>query len=389
MQRRVNVRRRIVIASAVCSILLFIFTTPVISGILTFLAPPASLQNVKIIQSIDSVKLTWNIIDSPNVKSYTVKVNERIEEIAKDKAEYGITANDTFVDNSESANISIQSNDFIGRQSQPIVFEITRITETSPLKTYEETKGGDISAIRGGQSALLLAIIVSILLSIFAGWIFQFKIKTVKEGLLVGYVGIVNFSYLFIALSFLFGSELPLGRFVLSVLLSVGFYILSYLIYLTVNILYNSLSYELPLEQAAKASQFIFSLIASYLLLIAFFSSEYRLFDKTLFVSLFVGYYSLASISMLKNIKVKDAMWRTISITMVIVFAIFVISIWPIHYIYGILAIAVIYYILLSISLENRHTLTKYTWVEYGVLLSLVFFLFVLTSNWGINGSLL
>jgi hypothetical protein len=391
MQKRVNIRRRIIIASLICSVMLFIFTTPLVSGLISFVLPPASVENVRIRQTVEDIGLSWKGMgEQGNIKSYTITINgNRAEEISRDVDNYVTKVEEVFVDNSEQAQISIQSNDYISRQSSPITFDIKRITESSTLKTFEDVQGVGTNRTGTSETALIVAIGLSVVLSIFTAWIFLFKVRSTKEIILVTYVGFINFSYLFITLSLLYGSDLPVSRFFLSALISIGFYIFFYLLFLTVNILYNSLSYELPLEQAAKAAQFIFSLIAAYLLLIVVFSGDYRLLDKVIVISFFVGFYSLASITMLKNIKFKDAFLRTLSITMVIVFAIFVISIWPVNFIYGILAIAVIYYILLSISLENRHTLTKYTWVEYAVLLGLILSLFLLTSTWGINGTML
>lgn len=371
--------------------MLFIFTTPLVSGLISFILPPASVENVRIQQTIEDITLSWDGMEEQgNIKSYTIIINgNRFEEVSRDVDNYVTKAEEVFVDNSDEAQIAIRSNDYISRQSSPITFDIKRITESSTLKTFEDIKGTGTSRTGTSETALIVAIGLSVVLSIFTTWIFLFKVRSIKEIILVLYVGVVNFSYLFITLSLLYGSEVPVGRFFLSALISVGFYIFFYLLFLTVNILYNSLSYELPLEQAAKAAQFIFSLIAAYLLLIVVFSGEYRLLDKTVVMAFFIGFYSLSSIIMLKNIKFKDAFLRTLSITMVIMFAIFVISMWPVNFIYGILAIAVIYYILLSISLENRHTLTKYTWVEYTVLLGLILSLFLLTSTWGINGTML
>lgn len=391
MQKRVNIRRRIIIASLICSILLFIFTTPIVSGLISFVLPPTSLENVRIQQTTEEISITWKKkVEESNIKSYTISINgNRKEEVSRDVDNFVMKAGEVFVDNLDEAQISIQSNDYISRQSSAITFDIKRITESSPLKTFEDIKGVGTDKSGSNETALVVAIGLSIVLSMFTAWIFLFKVKNIKEIILVMYVGLINFSYLFITLSLLYGAELPFSRFILSAVISIGFYIFFYLMFLTVNILYNSLSYELPLEQAAKAAQFIFSLIAAYLLLIVVFSGEYRLLDKTIFIASFIGFYSLSSIIMLKNITFKDAFLRTLSITMVIIFAIFVISMWPINFIYGILAIAVIYYILLSISLENRHTLTKYTWVEYAVLLGLILSLFLLTSTWGINGTML
>ncbi len=224
---------------------------------------------------------------------------------------------------------------------------------------------------------------------LLTAFVFKFKLTNFKQKILLFYPSIVLIPYVILSISFLVSETTEFSRFVLSALFSVVFYIVTYFVLLTTNILYTSTYVTIPLEQAARAAQFIFSLLSSYLVLILFFGASFNFFQKSILILPFIFYLSYSSILLLAEVKSFDATIKALTISLTIWISIFIFSIWPINYIFAILAVAVCFYILLSMSLEVRSNLNRYVWAEYGVLILLILILLIISSNWGINGTLI
>ncbi len=202
------------------------------------------------------------------------------------------------------------------------------------------------------------------------------------------YPSIAILPYLILTLSILLTIGSPINKFIFSAGLSVGYAILTYLLILTSNILNGSLQISLPLEQAAKATQFIFSLISSYLMMVFILGANLQISMRLLYIIPFIFYFSYSGIWFLKGISSKQIFVKAIGVTMTMGLAIVVLSIWPIQSAYSILSAAVIYYILLNVALENRPKLGKNIWIEYIFLATLIVLLLFTNSVWGINGAI-
>lgn len=170
--------------------------------------------------------------------------------------------------------------------------------------------------------------------------------------------------------------------------LTLFFVVLIYFILLDVNIINISQKLEMPLEQAGRAAQFIFTLLSSYTVLILFFGADFNFFEKLLIIISFIFLITFLSLYSPRGANGLQSIIKSSSISLSIALSIFVLSIWPVNFVYAILAIAVIYYILLSLGMEFRTRLPKQVYYEYFTLVAIVIFLLLINSVWGILGTI-
>ena len=175
------------------------------------------------------------------------------------------------------------------------------------------------------------------------------------------------------------------------IVLLIGFGIFLYLLLLTANILNGSVIYKIPLGQAGKASQFIFSLIGTYFLINYSIISEGFGTSKILFLICmtlpFIAYWSFANVWILQ-LSFKQTIISAIVITLVMLLSLTSLYIWPVPSIYYTVINTIIFYVLLNIALETRQKIGNAFWVEYYVLLALCIGALILLSSWGINGTI-
>jgi len=382
-QKKQNIiRRKILFASFLISIVLFSLITPIISWIDDIVTSPTAVTNLEVVQEGQRISMSWDSNTDFDFSNYLLQVGENARELASDKQ------NEIFNVEEFPVEVSFFSVDWLGTSSRAINFTIEQQDTSAPQVTEYNIQEVGAASTSNIYIQTGIVLVLSIFLSFF---VFNFKIPSIKSAVLILYPSLATFPLILFAVSLLSYEEINnFVEFFLSVAFGLIFFIVTYFIFLTVNILRVSLEVELPLEQAAKASQFIFSLVAAYIILIVFFGSELSFLEKNAVILPFISYYTFAAIQMLKGVSLQQATARTFAITLTIFLSIFVFSIWPsTGYVFPILAIAVCYYILLSIALEVRKHIAKYFWLEYVSLIALVTLLIILNSSWGINGTLI
>jgi len=381
---KVSVRGRVVIASFALALILFVLTTPLLSWFGDVFSKPSAPGNIRVEQTNNILDINWNRSEDFDASKYIIELNSQEFEV------------DSNVDNSRQeieeypVNLSIYTKDIFGLEST----EITHTFAQPEIKDFVNEVNLNTLTSSAAFSSLeifIYSFLIGLLTVFLTVYIYGFIVDNFKSLVLSLYPAVICFPLLLFMISFLNTEETEVSRLFLSGLFSFVYYIISYFVLLTANILNTSVKVKIPLEQAAKASQFIFSLISTYLVLILFFGSNYNFIEKNLLILPFVAYLTFSSVLMVNEEKnnFNKSISKTASITLTIFFAIFVFSIWPISYIYAILAIAVCFYILLSISLEVRNKLNKYVWIEYTTLICLITLLLLVNSFWGINGTLI
>lgn len=386
-RKKINIRRRVVFATLICSFLFFLFNSPFVDFISDFLSFPAQIEKVTVLKESNNLRVSWE--SSKDVRSFIFKANG--ENLSLDAS-----VNETSVEISKfiaSGNylIGVSYIDNLGRESVPVQVNAESLisnTTGQELIVVENFLNNQGLQARGGY-IFLTSLVISIVGGLLLSWIFLRDFSNNRTWFLIFYFIFLLFAFLNLSLTFLLGQEVVTNRYLILIISTPIFYIVTYLLYLTVNILQNSLHYDLPLEQAAKASQFIFSLIGGYFVIFSVMSASRSIMEKIGISGVFIGVFTLASIAMNKKLEIKEALFKTAMIAATIIFSIFVLSLWPINYIYIVLAIAVIYYILLSVALEVRTTVPKYSYYEYLILTFLIILLLFLGSEWGIRGSLI
>lgn len=167
------------------------------------------------------------------------------------------------------------------------------------------------------------------------------------------------------------------------------FSIYTYLLVLTANVLNGAVLYQIPLGQAGKASQFVFSLVSTYLLLVLMFSTNLHPAIRVVIMSGFASFLTLSATWCLQTYAFKQIRLLSVSIGILIGLFTLLISIWPIAGVYGSVVVASVFYMSLNIALEVRELIKNALWIEYSIIVVAIVLALFLLGEWGINGSLL
>ncbi len=232
------------------------------------------------------------------------------------------------------------------------------------------------------------AVATSLLVFFGTLWVLFFKSKKGSLFIFSGFVGIAFFPYVLLSDSVLRSLFLDLGTVSVSILASVVAWVVCYLLTLTANVLNGSLQFNIPLGQAGKAAQFIFSLVSSYLLFTFLFGTGMDLLPKILIAALFVFAYTYSCLFGL-NLPGRQSVISSTAISLMMLTLTAIISIWPLNSVYATLVCVVVFYVLLNVALEMREKLAKTLWFEYGILFLLIVILVVTNARWGVQGPLI
>jgi len=235
---------------------------------------------------------------------------------------------------------------------------------------------------------LLKGLILGVILYLGTFWALFFKVRGERliTIMLFPSIGILALSILMQLILVTFISNISQVPLLIISFLVLGAF--TYINLLAVNILNTSYLQNIPLAQAAKAAVFIISLIDAFLTFYLIFTNDINIFYRLGIVYLttvLFSYISLWSIELRRMNKV------TISLTVALLMLLLAggISMWPVGAPYLALALTLTFYVCMNISLEMREIIGKWIWVEYGVIFTLIVFLLVLLSEWGINGPLI
>ncbi len=392
MFNRLSTRNRAIVTAVLTGFLLFMLISPVIKFLNEFISPPDVVKNIKVIQKNGEVDLSWSRNSEFDLEGYYVYVNDQKHNdenldnlVVENLPIYGL-------ENGVEYRIKVQAYDFInifGSQSTQaslaVEFKVTPNEEksTSFVVNPEDENIGSI------RNIFITTFIVCLILFLLNIWVLFFKLNVKTLFTIGAFPSAVVVPYLVLTLSILATVSNQMNRLIFSFGVSAAFIIITYLLVLTTNIINGSFFMQLPLEQAAKASQFIFGLISTYLMFVYIFSGNFNIFTRMIIILPFIFYFTLSCTSVLKNISQDDANSRSILITLVMSVAVFIMSIWPIESIYAILGLAVVYYVLLNITLEIRKQVGRGLWVEYSVLFFLILFLLFVNGFFGIKGAII
>lgn len=380
-KRRLTTRNRAVVSSVIIGIAFFLLLSPIISSVFSFILPPSTPRNVEVIEKSREVDFKW---DNENIENDVTGFR-----FVVDNQEFNL---DVSVDNYIISNlendtkyaIKFYAIDNLNRTSEPLSFDITPSNRTNSYQFNE------FDVVEHNQRTVVTTtIFLAILIFVLTQWILFFKLRG-RSLLTVGLYPSVSIApFILLGSSLYFSINSTFNQAIYVAAFAIGMMIFSYIIFLTTNILNISLRQSIPLEQAARASQFIISLISSYIIFIYSLSSSYGLGVKLAIIVPFIFYFTYSGIWILRDISSRQVLIRTVVITLTMVLAIMIVLIWPINVIYTILAASVIYYILLNVALDYRTKLNLNYWIEYIVLIILVSVLLVTTANWGINGTII
>jgi hypothetical protein len=379
--RIINTRTRAIFSSIVIGCFFFFLLSPLISSVISFIFPPNPPRNIEVIEKSGEVNITWDTetLDK-DIDRVIISINDIEDSVSIGNNSY-IAAN---LENNNEYNFKIFSVDSTGRRSTPIEFSAIPSTGTNSYQYNQFDQG-----VYAQNTIIFTTIILSTLVFILTQWILFFRVRTIAFLTIGMYPSIVISPFILFSSSIFFTINSEVNQFIFILIVSIGLTILSYISFLTVNILHNSLRQQLPLEQAARATQFILSLISSYVVFIFALGSSYSILIKFVVILPYITYFTYSGIWILKTVSAKQIFLRTSAIVLTMVIATVVILIWPLSIVYSILSLAVIYYILLNVALDYRTTLNLGYWLEYIILIVLITVLLFTTAVWGINGTII
>ncbi|MEI7578865.1 MAG: hypothetical protein WCJ58_02370 [bacterium] len=231
-------------------------------------------------------------------------------------------------------------------------------------------------------------LILGLIIYVGTFWVLFFKVKgerllTILLFPAINIFALTLFSELIVD-NVLNGVE-QFGAIFISIIIFWGY---TYISLLIANILNTAHLADIPLEQAAKAAQFVLTLITAYIMFFILFSNDIFIILKIGIVVLLAflsSYNSLWTI----DLKARQRFTASLIIALLMCFASMIISIWPISAPYIALILTLLFYIFLGISLEIREIISSSVWIEYNVLFLLILVLIILVAEWGINGTVI
>lgn len=219
-------------------------------------------------------------------------------------------------------------------------------------------------------------------------WVVHFRISAERMVTVLGFPALSIFALMLLAEFLITTVFSNLGVILLFIFSAVVFSSITYVIFLTVNILNISQEKKVPLGQAARASQFVLTMLIAYISYFLLFSNDIQIILK--FILIAVITFLLVFFSMSTTLLRSKQRYMTIYIVfLAILFTASVIAIWPITAPYSALVLTIVLYILLGTALEVREIISNWIWIEYFGLYLLVFLLLILVAEWGINGTLI
>lgn len=246
----------------------------------------------------------------------------------------------------------------------------------------------DLGSIVSFNEEITKALIISVYFFFGLFWVFGFNIKGIRFLTILGHSSYIVFiQSLFIEL-IVFQDVGRISEKTISLVILLLWGVSIYLLILTANILNVSYVSRIPLAQAAKASNFLFNLFAAYfsfLLVLRLGTIEiYKMF-------LFLGVVFILTLNMFwfKRESRRQLFGETIAVVIFMMMLFLMMMVWPIPVELAALFYIVVFYILVSLGLEERETTSVLMRVEYIILLIISVFLLLRMSIWGINGSIL
>lgn len=376
-----STRQRAIFGALFLGVITFMVISGFFQFVISFLLPPSSPTNVRVEERYGEVSFTWDKVQEFDVENYRIYVdNSEYVKLRNDVGNYLITE----LDLNQKNNIELVATDSTGRDSSRISY--TTSGNGSQISEFLNPFDAQAVSLRDN---VIYSLVLSVIILMINSWVLFFNHSRKSFSVTGVYPSIALFPFFILGFTLFDSINNQVARLVLVLAMSAVFAVLGYITLLTNNILHGSIKMQLPLEQAAKAVQFIFSLLSTYLIMIFVLGADIDIFRRLVFILPFIFYYSYSSIWFLRHLRKKDVFNKSILLTLLVGLSIVVVAVWPIDSVYSILFSAVVYYILLNVALENRKKIPYGYWVEYLVLISLAIFILFTTAFWGINGSII
>ena len=246
----------------------------------------------------------------------------------------------------------------------------------------------DVSFLPGINQNIIRSLIAALFFAFSLEWVLNYNIRGIRLITLLTYSSFLVFIYsLFLELIVLQDSA-RISERTFSIFVLLSFFISIYLLILTVNILNVSYISKIPLARAAKAANFLYTLLGAYLSFLLVARSGIFSPLKVIGMTLSVFLFSL-NIMWFKKESRKQLWGESIALTLAMFTMFVVFLLWPVSAELYSMFFIIVFYILLNLSLEERTSTGFLLKLEYVVLFLLAFILLLKITVWGINGSII
>lgn len=246
----------------------------------------------------------------------------------------------------------------------------------------------DLGKVFSINQDVVKAVIVSLLFLLGLFWVLGFKIKGIRLITILAYSSYLVFiQSLFLEL-IIFQNVGRISEKTLSLLILVVFAFSVYFLILTMNILNKSYVSRIPLAQAAKAANFLYTLLGSYFSFLVILRSGIDFYFKILVYTLVIFLLTL-NLFWFKKESRRQLFGETGAVVAIMLMLFLVLLMWPLSVELSTMFFTIVFYILLGLGLEERETTSPLMSFEYFVLLAIAIFLLLKLTIWGINGALI
>lgn len=254
--------------------------------------------------------------------------------------------------------------------------------------TYTVLQIVDLGKAVSLNQEIVKALLVSFLFFFGLYWVLGFNIKGIRFITILGYSSFLVFIMSLFLELIVFQHIGRISEKTISLLVLSVFGLALYFLILTVNILNVSYISRIPLAQAAKAANFLYTLFGAYfstlLLLRSGVGEILQLVSFTLTILLLT-----LNIFWFKKESIRQLVGETSAVVLCMFTLYLVFMMWPLSVEVASMFYIVVFYILLGLGLEERETTSMIMRVEYMILLAVAVFFLLKLAVWGINGTLL
>jgi len=246
----------------------------------------------------------------------------------------------------------------------------------------------DITKVFSINQEITKSIAVSLLFAVGLYWVLGFNFKGIRYITIIGYSAFIVFILSLFFQLIVFQNTQRISAQTFSVFILIVFGLITYFLILTINILNISYISRIPLAQAAKASNFLYTLFTSYFSFLLLLRTGVDEIVKILLFTLVILLLTLNLFWFKKEAR-RQLIGETLSVVLFMSILFAVLMMWPLPVEVSSMFFTIVFYILLGLGLEDRETTSVLMRIEYAVILLVALFFLLKLSVWGINGPIL
>jgi len=244
----------------------------------------------------------------------------------------------------------------------------------------------DLGKVINLNQEIVKALLVSLLFFFGLFWVLGFNVKGMRFVTILGYSSFLVFiQSLFLELV-IFQHIGRISEKTISLFLLLLFGITIYFLILTVNILNISYVSRIPLAQAAKAANFLYTLFGAYFTFLLLLRSGVGEVVEIVIFTLVILILTLNTFWFKKE-SIRQLVGETSAVVLCMITLYLIFLMWPLSAEVASMFYIVVFYILLGLGLEERETTSVVMRIEYMLLFGVAVFLLLKLAVWGINGT--